>query len=92
MTTLYRSPNDSWADEIEEALDEMVIAHETETIDNGRSLPDDIPALPALRDEGEVVTGEAALRDHLAHLRDLMADWNRFQSDACFVDDDGTVC
>lgn len=92
MITLYRRPDDAWADEIQEALDEMVIAYETETIEDDQSPPDDIPALPALRDEGEIVTGEDALRDHLDHLRTLMADWDRFQSDACYIDDDGSTC
>lgn len=92
MITLYRHPDDARADEIQEALDEMVIAYETETIENESSTPEDIPDLPALRDEGEVVTGEAALRAHLDDLRDLMADWDRFQSDACYVEDDGTIC
>jgi hypothetical protein len=92
MVMLYRRPNDPWADEIQEALDEMVIAYETESIENASGRPADVPELPALRDEGEVVTGEAALRDHLEALRDLMNDWDRFQSDACYVEDDGTVC
>jgi hypothetical protein len=39
-----------------------------------------------------VVTGEDNLRAHLDHLRELMADWDRFQSDACYVEDDGTIC
>jgi hypothetical protein len=92
VITLYRSPDDPWADEIQEALDEMVIAYETETIADGATPPDDIPDLPALRDEGKIVTGEAPLRAHLDDLRDLMADWNRFQSDACYIEDDGTIC
>lgn len=92
MITLYRRPDDPRADEIQEALDEMVIAYETETIDDGRSPPEDVDDLPALRDEDDVVTGEAALREHLDHLRDLMVDWDRFQSDACYVEEDGTIC
>ncbi len=32
-----------------------------------------------------------ALRDHLDHLRTLMADWDRFQSDACYVEDDSSI-
>jgi len=92
VITLYRPPDDPWADEIQEALDQMVIAYETETVEDDRALPDDIPDLPALRDDDEVVTGEAALRDRLDHLRDLMANWDRFQSDACYVEDDGTIC
>jgi len=92
MVTLYRNPDDPWADEIQDALDKMVIAYETEMIDSENEGPDDVPSLPALRDDDEVVTGDTALRKHLDHLRELMNDWDRFQSDACYVEDDGTVC
>jgi hypothetical protein len=92
MVTLYRPPDDSWSDEIQDALDEMVIAYETEIIEAEAERPADVPSLPALRSDGEVVTGEAALRDHLDQLRALMADWDRFQSDACYIDDRGEVC
>ena len=92
MITLYRLSDDPWADEVQEALDEMVIAYETESIPAPADRPDDVPDLPALRDDGKVITGEENLREHLDHLRTLMADWDRFQSDACYVDDDGTIC
>jgi len=92
MITLYRRANDPWADEIQEALDEMAIAYETGTIDDSTSPPDDVPALSVLRDEGEIVTGEQALCDHLDALRDLLADWDRFQSDACYAEEDGSIC
>jgi hypothetical protein len=92
MITLYRRPDDPWADEIQDALDEMVIAYETETIDDAATPPEDVPALPALRDEEEIVTGKADLRAHLDELRDLMAEWDRFQSDACYVEEDGSIC
>jgi hypothetical protein len=70
----------------------MVIAYEAGTIADTATLPDDVPERPALRDDGEVITGEAALREHLAELRDRMNDWDRFQYDACYIEDDGTVC
>jgi hypothetical protein len=92
MITLYRRPDDAWADEVQTALDEMVIAYETETVADDAALPDDVPDTPALRDDGEVITGEAALRTHLEELRTLMNNWDRFQSDACYIEDDGTVC
>ena len=92
MITLYRRPDDAWADEVQTALDEMVIAYETETVTDDVTLPDDVPDTPALRDDGEVITGEAALRTHLEELQELMNDWDRFQSDACYIEDDGTVC
>ena len=92
MITFYRRPQDDWADEIQQALDEMVVAYETETVELGTALPDDVPETPALRDDGEVITGEAALNEHLEQLADLMDDWDRFQSDSCYIEDDGTVC
>ncbi len=92
MVTLYRRPDDPHADELQSALDDMVIAYETETIQAGASPPNDVPKLPALRTDGDVVTGAAALQETLDDLRALMADWDRFQSDACYINDDGTVC
>jgi hypothetical protein len=92
MVTLYRRPDDAWADEIQQALDDMVIAYETELIADSATPPGDVPRLPALRDDEEVITGKEALRERLDALRSLMADWDRFQSDACYVEDDGSVC
>jgi glutathione S-transferase len=92
MIVLYRRPDDPWADEVQEALDEMVIAYETESVPDADALPADVPDTPALRDDGEVITGGAALRIHLEELRALMNDWDRFQSDACYVEDDGSIC
>ena len=92
MLTLYRRPDDARADEVQDTLDEIVIAYQTETIADDTTLPDDVPDTPALRDDGEVISGEADLNEHLQKLTDLMNDWDRFQSDACYIEDDGTVC
>lgn len=96
MVTLYRTPGAGFADTIEEALRDMVIAHEVEVVAPDDSL-DDVPAssrddLPVLLDDGVPVTGEAAIKDRLDELRTLMSDWDKFQSDACYIDEDGTVC
>ncbi len=92
MVTLYRRPDDTQADEIEEALNDMAIAHEVERVGEEAPLPEDLSPLPALREDSEVVTGASALRTRLQALRDLMADWHRFQSDACYVEEDGSIC
>ncbi|MFO8099840.1 MAG: hypothetical protein R6T83_09510 [Salinibacter sp.] len=90
MVTLYRRPDDPRADELEAALDEMVIAYETETV--AADPPDDVPELTALCTDGDVITGAAALQETLDTLRALMSDWNRFQSDACYIENDGSIC
>lgn len=92
MITLYRRRDDAWGDEIQDALDEMVIAYETEIVAPEASPPDDVPELPALRDDDDVITGRSNLRTHLDELRSLMKNWDRFQSDACYIEDDGSIC
>jgi hypothetical protein len=92
MITLYRRPNSDSADEIQEALDEMVIAYETEIVSDDSARPADVPTLPALRDDEEVITDPEALDAHLEELRELMHDWDRFQSDACYIEEDGSIC
>jgi hypothetical protein len=92
MIVLYRRPDDAWADEVQDALDEMVIAYDTRIVHDPDDLPPDVPETPALRDDDEVVVGEDALRVHLDELRALMADWDRFQADACYVEADGSIC
>jgi len=92
MITLYRRPDSAPADEIQEALDEMVIAYETEVVAHNAALPADVPSLPALRDDEQVVTEPEALNDHIEKLQELMRDWNRFQSDACYIEEDGSIC
>jgi len=92
MITLYRRPDSAPADEIQETLDEMVIAYETEVVAHNAALPADVPSLPALRDDEQVVTEPEALNDHIEKLQELMRDWNRFQSDACYIEEDGSIC
>lgn len=92
MITLYRSPDSDRADAIQDTLDEIVIAYETVEISSPGALPPDVPSLPALRDDEEVIAGSDALDDHLDSLRELMNEWDRFQSDACYIEDDGSIC
>jgi hypothetical protein len=92
MITLYRRPDSDSADAIQEILDEIVIAYETEFLSEDAPLPADVPTLPALRDDEEVITDPDALETHLEELRELMRDWDRFQSDTCYVEEDGSIC
>ena len=78
---------------IVDALRELVLAHRVVHVDDAPSPP--LPAdltLPAIRDGARVVAGEANLTAYLGELAVLAAAWSRFQSDTCYLDDDGTVC
>jgi len=72
----------------------MVIAHDVIIVRSEADLPRGCSQadLPALRDDGDLLTDPGALRDRLDTLRSLMAEWDRFGSDACHIEDDGTVC
>lgn len=101
MPTLYRRPPSTpvataFADAVQDALDEIVIEHEVSNVSSEADLPEGVSVsmqdLPVLVDDGTAYTDPPAIRQHLDELRQLMADWNRFQSDTCHINDDGTVC
>jgi hypothetical protein len=96
MLRLYRTSDSPLADEVEGALQRMSLAREVIRVRSEADMPKGSALsesdLPALFDSGEVVTGEEALREHIAHLRDFVAGWRRFQSDTCELDAGGNVC
>lgn len=96
MITLYRHSESALGAEIQDALEEMVIQHEVVIVNSEDDFPEadgvSLQKLPALVDDGTIYTGEEALHQRLDVLRELMGNWNRFQSDACYLDEEGRVC
>ena len=94
MIEFYRPTDCDNCETIEAALRELVIAHTVIVVEPGQwpeTLPADTP-LPALVDNGQVFSGRTVLAEHMKDLEKIVADWRRFQSDACYSDDDGEVC
>ena len=94
MIRLYRTAECHAGADIEEALQEMVIAHEVIIVDAAQ-VPDSLPPetqLPVLSDGSRLITGRVEIAEHLTELERFVADWRRFQADACYVDDDGKIC
>lgn len=94
MIELYRSIDCSACADIETALKEMVVAHKVITVkaeEEYEALPADTP-LPALKDNGRIITGQTAIAAYLKDLEQFVSDWRRFQGDACYIDDEGEVC
>jgi hypothetical protein len=94
MIELYRTQNDALGAEIEDGLQELVLAHRVILVEPEQP-PDSLPAntpLPALRDEGQLITGSEALRAHLQYLTHVAFEWRKFQSDACYIHEDGGNC
>ena len=89
MIKLYREENSPQADAIEAEFREMVMGYDRVVMEPqqagemfaGRTLP-------VITNNERVVSGDE-VKPYLKELERLMRDWQRFQSDACYVDEDG---
>lgn len=92
MITLYREKENALADEIQEGLRNIVIAHEVQIVTDTEEGPYPNLKLPILVDEGKPVNGEQALKKKVKELGELMELWDLFKSDACYVDKNVNTC
>lgn len=94
MIEFVRSRDCNGCDSIESALKEMVIAHKVTIYNVGdrSNRPDMNYTPPLLLDNGTLIQGHSKIQSHLEILEERLAEWSKFQSDACYIDDDGDVC
>jgi hypothetical protein len=88
MIELFRPVDCPDCADIEAILQELVVAHKVIVVEPG--YPD--TPLPALRENGRTISGRAAITAYLKDLEEFVADWQRFQSDVCYIDANGQVC
>ena len=87
MIELYRPIECQECTDIETALKEMVLAHRIITVEAGQKL-EALPAstsLPAIKDEGQIYTGQEQIKAHLKELERIAAEWRKYQADACYT-------
>ena len=90
MITLYREENSKQADTIEAEFRDLVLGYDREVM-NSRDAAQKFGngvSLPVLTDNARVVSGEQ-IPAYVKELTELVHAWQRFQSDCCYVDDDG---
>ncbi|GAB4421645.1 MAG: hypothetical protein Fur0044_19280 [Anaerolineae bacterium] len=94
MIKLYRPADCPDCAEIEAALQEMVVAHQVIVLEGGQTAAELGPkvALPAIRENNRTISGPGAINTYLKELAKFVADWQRFQSDSCYLDDEGQTC
>jgi hypothetical protein len=94
MIELYRTADCPECAAIEAALKEMVVAHRVITVEPGQKhhAPVNGVALPAIKDGDDLVSGQSEIAQYLRELDKFVVAWRRYQSDACYIDDDGKVC
>jgi hypothetical protein len=90
---LFRSEDCPRCDAIQEALEEQTLAHNVQVVQTAKDVPDapEGAALPILVDEGKVFSGSADVLEHVKELEQFKAQWEKFQTDACYCDDEGNI-
>ncbi len=88
MIYLHRTQNSALADKIESELKRLVVAYKVVDHDENRNFE----ALPAIMENGKTVTGEKPILLFLKELKHFASEWRKFQTDACYIDEDGNVC
>ena len=93
MISLYRAEDCPRCNSIEQVLEDMSVRHDVNILESGDDLPDGIEAddLPVLVDDDGTFAGIDAILDHLDDLESFRETWYKFQSDACYWEEDGVV-
>ncbi len=94
MSTFYRTTEDAGDQEIQEALQELCLAHEVVLVTasgaGGRDLPEGTRP-PVLIDDGAVYQDRNAIYAHLGELKAIRELWYKYGSDACYCGEAGNV-
>lgn len=92
MVELHRLHNDPKADEIEDRLKEMVVAHRVHRYSEENPPPDDIP-MPCIREGEKIISGKQDTDRFLEELEKVMKVQHTISSDACYIDPEtGETC
>jgi glutathione S-transferase len=92
MITFYRNKNCRGCSDIQDVLEELAIAYKAVKVEDNddQRLPEG-KNLPVLVDEGKVIQGSDAIIEHLEELEEFQRLWGKYQSDACYCDEEGNV-
>ena len=92
MIKLFREENSPQADTIEAEFRELVLGYDRVVIEAKEAARlFDEATLPVITNNERIISGEL-IEPYIKELTQLMRDWQRFQSDACYVDEDGETC
>ncbi|KAA3610460.1 MAG: hypothetical protein D8M58_05390 [Calditrichaeota bacterium] len=90
MITLYKKKDCAFCDEIEAGFREIVLAYK---IGNTLDLTKEEQGnLPLIIENEKRISGKSAITAFLNDTKQLMTQWQKFQSDSCYLDGDGKVC
>ena len=90
MIKIYREESSAQADTIEAEFRDLVLGYDRVVInlkDAAQTFGGDV-SLTVLTDNARIVSGDQ-IPAYIKELTDLIHQWRRFQSDCCYIDDDG---
>jgi hypothetical protein len=93
MITFFRTPDCPGCGEIQDILEELCLAHKVILLQGNNNISE-LPQgthPPVLVDGDEVIQGPEAIVAHLEWLEGFKALWEKYQSDACYCDEEGRV-
>ncbi len=91
MITFYRTRKCESCAAIQDALEELCVAHETLLLEAPEDLPAELAETcrpPVLVDGRDVLCGSAEIVAHLEKLERFKELWYKYQSDVCYCDED----
>ena len=90
MIKMYREEKSAYADTLEAEFRDLVLGYDRVVIDAKEAVQAfgaDV-SLPVLTDNARIVSGDQ-IPAYIKELTQLIHLWRRFQSDCCYIDDDG---
>ena len=93
MIKLFREAHSPQADTIEAEFRDLVLGYDRVIINSNQSaqLFGGETTLPVITNNEVVVSGDA-IPAYIQALTRFVRQWRMFQSDACYVDDNGETC
>lgn len=94
MLIFYRTEDCLGCKGIQTALEEMRLAHKVIIVKNVPITDGEVASgmrPPVLVDEKEIIQGKDNILKHLEKLEEFKEQWYKFQSDACYCDEEGNI-
>ncbi|MCM8797375.1 MAG: hypothetical protein NC923_05835 [Candidatus Omnitrophica bacterium] len=94
MLIFYRTEDCQGCKGIQSTLEAMRVAHKVVIVKKG---PISVPGAsskvmpPVLIDEKIVIEGKDKIVSYLEKFEEFMQEWYKFQSDACYCDEEGNI-
>lgn len=91
MIKLYIKNDCNECDIVKEKLENMVVAHNVINVDEINSKPS-FNSYPVIVDDGKAYNSMKDIDRYIEELQKTYNLWNKYQSDVCYIDEDGEVC